>query len=72
MERRGGATGYSQISHTGLREDPITRHFLRHKAFERGHYGADSTGEIQVTCVGVNQEALYEEPHIYGGEHKGM
>ena len=67
----GGTTGYSQIGHTGLREDPITRLFLRHRAFEKGDTTVRTRQGIQVTCGGVNQEALYGEPHIGGGGAQG-
>ena len=59
----GGQAGYTQINHAGLRYDPVTRLFLRHRAFERGAVTVRTTKGIQITCGEVNQAALYEEPH---------
>jgi hypothetical protein len=68
----GGGNGYNQINHAGLREDPITRLFLRHQAFEQGGATVRTHTGRQITCGEVNKAALYEDADAMGsGQTQG-
>ena len=59
----GGTSGYNQINSKELRGDPVTRLFLRQRAFEKGEATVQTDKGIEIACGEVNQAALYEDPH---------
>ena len=59
-------SGYSQINHTALREDPITRLFLRNQEFEQDGVTVQTRKGTQVTCGEANRSSLCTEKDAHG------